>query len=748
MELSYNPNSSKKRSKFSERINIIEFLELSRLPFDKETPTIIVGGLFGTAGIIEYSGLVYLRYEFSDLIEFNDCKTKFEASPHVLGFTSENLSNEQIDLFVINLFVQCDINKCGFVGYESFYETKLYPHCAKLLLKIAVPDAEFCKCTDKVNHCYDLNVYVNYDNKPVELEPNIKELNAVLSLEQKEQVQILEHITKFLARQALSISDLKEDLEVIACALFANFDYNIAHIHLTNLVKYSYEKVDIKPILAGAIDTINETKNPKKKFTFGKILEFAKLLGWVKPLTNELKSILVRNSKGDATIGTAEFLIYLELNGFATYMYDDQLTFIKYANNICNSVSVDQIQAFVSLEIRKSESRLLATLFTSSVKKLIDIKLLKNLINIGGIGLPTSPDFSYLPFENVVVRISKQGNSIIEYSKLSFKIWDKDVIKHKFNGFDNGFRIGDFAKFIANVSGGGYFQKCFEGAIGYLCTGYKDVSITKMITLTDYAIARSKEDANGGTGKSIFIEAIKHTVPSVLLPSLEKGKQFDFQGISIYHKVAYFGDADPEFHFKALFDMITNDMRTEKKHQNAIIIPFAKSPKFMLATNHTIKNMSESAQRRLYTLEFREYYSKSFSPMDEFGKRIFTDWNASDWDLFYNYIINCIGLFITKGLPELVAQNAFNRQLQDLTCAEFVEFAGELEPNKIYECDSLFEDFNNRYPEVSESVRGGLNRSMFGKWLNRKCSLSGWVFEKKSKMELGVTIRTYFFKKK
>ncbi len=177
---------------------------------------------------------------------------------------------------------------------------------------------------------------------------------------------------------------------------------------------------------------------------------------------------------------------------------------------------------------------------------------------------------------------------------------------------------------------------------------------------------------------------------------------------------------------------------------NSEVIPFERSPKFMIATNHVIPNINPSTRRRMYTLEFKDYYSEHFSPEKEFGKRFFDDWNEDEWNDFFCYILNCVVKYMQKGLPELKAQNANIRQLIDCTCEEFYEFTKEFEVNIEYGTNDIFDEFNRKFPEISESYKNGLSKMLFGKWIKRLCAINGWELKKIEKQSL----KCYLFEKK
>lgn len=66
--------------------------------------------------------------------------------------------------------------------------------------------------------------------------------------------------------------------------------------------------------------------------------------------------------------------------------------------------------------------------------------------------------------------------------------------------------------------------------------------------------------------------------------------------------------------------------------------------------NYAIKGSGNSFARRKWELELHQYYSKAYTPLDEFGKLMFGDWNDDDWCEFDNYMIGCLKNYLRTGL--------------------------------------------------------------------------------------------------
>jgi len=176
-----------------------------------------------------------------------------------------------------------------------------------------------------------------------------------------------------------------------------------------------------------------------------------------------------------------------------------------------------------------------------------------------------------------------------------------------------------------------------------------------------------------------------------------------------------------------LFSVVTEGLTLEKKNKDAIKIPFAKSPKIAITTNYTIKGSGNSFARRKWELELHQYYSKHFTPLDEFKKLMFGDWDDDEWCIFDNYMISCLQFYLEKGFVKSDLVNANLKNLIRDTSKDFLEWCGLLEgypfntlltPNtKTYKQD-LYLEFIEDYPDYSSRGNMKISRTEFYRWLN------------------------------
>jgi hypothetical protein len=204
-------------------------------------------------------------------------------------------------------------------------------------------------------------------------------------------------------------------------------------------------------------------------------------------------------------------------------------------------------------------------------------------------------------------------------------------------------------------------------------------------------------------------------------------RSFAYQLVSADTQILCFDDVRKHFDFERLFSVVTEGLTLEKKNKDAIKIPFSRSPKIAITTNYAIKGAGNSFARRKWELELHQYYTKEFTPLDEFGKLMFGDWNDDDWCEFDNYMIGCLTNYLRTGLVKSKFVNLKIRQLSAETCHEFIEWCGlvdthhnrevMLQPDTRLYKNELYSNFVDEYPDYGPRGRMSVSRTKFYKWL-------------------------------
>ena len=260
--------------------------------------------------------------------------------------------------------------------------------------------------------------------------------------------------------------------------------------------------------------------------------------------------------------------------------------------------------------------------------------------------------------------------------------------------------------------------------MGYLLHGWKNLSYCPATILNDEVISDNPE---GGTGKGLFMNGLAQMKKLVVIDgkSFNFDKSFAYQLVSADTQILCFDDVKKNFDFERLFSVVTEGLTLEKKNKDSIKIPFSKSPKVAITTNYAIRGKGNSFARRKWDVELSQFYTKEFTPLVEFGKLMFGEWNDNDWCQFDNYMIQCLQLHLDKGLLKSEFVNLRARVLIADTSHEFAEWCGIIDgisnpklclDTRIYQND-LYLDFINEYPDYAPKAKLTVSRIKFGKWL-------------------------------
>jgi hypothetical protein len=203
-------------------------------------------------------------------------------------------------------------------------------------------------------------------------------------------------------------------------------------------------------------------------------------------------------------------------------------------------------------------------------------------------------------------------------------------------------------------------------------------------------------------------------------------KPFAYQTISTDTQIISFDDVKKGFDFERLFSAITEGITIEKKNKDAIRIPFSFSPKIVITTNYAIKGRGNSFLRRKVELELTSFYSKDYTPVDEFGKRLFDEWSEEEWCSFDNYMIQNLKTYLNTGLIETESKNTSIKRLARDTCHEFIEWVGlvsgtkasdKIQYNSLIFKDELYMDFIQDNPDFAPKAKRTISRTEFYRWL-------------------------------
>lgn len=272
----------------------------------------------------------------------------------------------------------------------------------------------------------------------------------------------------------------------------------------------------------------------------------------------------------------------------------------------------------------------------------------------------------FIPFKNGVAKITKNDIQIIDYknSDIGFFIGTKSQ-EHTFKEFDpNERKAGQFEYFLTFAIIGEEKDpkdfsradrdslRAFYSMVGYLISNYKNPAKTPAIILSD----EGADDANrnGGRGKSLLTQALQ----TVRGANKRGGNEFDsgyrhvFADLEKYHDIYIIDDVPANFNYDALYTQITGDITAERKGTQAINIPFRDAPKFVITTNWAVRYDKDatSTNRRFIEYKFTDFWNNHNKPDEYFNSTFFYDWDAEEWQLFYEFLCVCVMLFLSNGV--------------------------------------------------------------------------------------------------
>ena len=432
------------------------------------------------------------------------------------------------------------------------------------------------------------------------------------------------------------------------------------------------------------------------------------------------------SDKGAVSLQHFLFKEFLEDSGFYKFTPhgSDKYIFVRVTNNLIDKASEEEVKDFVLKYVLDKGDMIVYNFFADKTRYFKE-DFLSFLDTVSIHFVEDTKYESFIYFRNCALRVTSDEIESIDYIDLGGYVWRDQVIDRDWKEIEVD--KCDFKKFISNISGDEEDRiKSIETAIGFLMSSYKDPGYCPSIILNDEVMSN---DPEGGTGKGIFAQAISKMkkVSYIDGKAFSFDKSFAYQTISTDTQVVTFDDVKKGFDFERLFSVITEGITIEKKNKDAISIPFKYSPKIIITTNYTVKGSGNSFVRRKFELELKQYYKAEFTPVDEFGKRLFDEWDDNEWLSFDNYMIKNLQFFLQNGLIASESKNSKVKKLGQNTRHEFIEWCGLVDGAKPSDVlvfdkrvfkDDLYNDFVMDNPDYGPKAKYTISRTQFYKWLD------------------------------
>jgi hypothetical protein len=212
--------------------------------------------------------------------------------------------------------------------------------------------------------------------------------------------------------------------------------------------------------------------------------------------------------------------------------------------------------------------------------------------------------------------------------------------------------------------------------LGYNLHRYKNPSKTWGTYVMDGRIA-SEGASQGGTGKSLFAKALQPMNLIMVTLSGRNAKLTEnphaLERVDFSTDIVNVDDICDYFNFGYFYDGLTGDLPVNPKQKLSFSIPYADSPKFIFSSNFGDRNTDGSdLRRKIYTVYSDYYHEKNDNsdyletrkPDEEFGGNLFFEWSTAEWDMYYNFMAQCLSFYLSA--PKKIAPPLNNIQKRNL----------------------------------------------------------------------------------
>ena len=709
-------------------------------------PAICFSGKFtkrNDSSLVNHSGLICLDFDNfpseKEMLEEKENLTKDRYTYSV--FVSPSGLGLKV---LVKIPDEVDTHKQFFTSLQHHYNNDFFDITCKNVSRV---------CYES----YDPLIYINEQSSIFNqiLEQEYQEVvkhKDVQTIPITDENKIVEILTKWWERKyGLNSGERNNNVYILAAA-FNDFGVTktLAEYVMGNFVSKDFPQSEIKRTIQSAYKQVQnfgtkyyedeeKVNNVKQKLRKGATaseikkqiaeeldVEDSVLDNVVRRLEEEQdkQKFWTKSDKGVVKIIHISFKQFLEENGFYKFNPEGSknYVFVKVTNNLIDHTSEKEIKDFILNYLLDVDDKSIYNYFAECTRYFRE-EFLTLLSSINVYFIADTKDNAYLYYTNCAVKITKNEIIPIDYLDLGGYVWKDHVIDRVFDVCE--VTNCNYKTFIHNISGSNDTRiKSMESTMGYLLHGWKNLSYCPATILNDEVISDNPE---GGTGKGLFMNGLSHMKKLVVIDgkSFNFEKSFAYQLVSADTQILCFDDVKKHFDFERLFSVVTEGLTLEKKNKDAIKIPFSKSPKVAITTNYAIKGKGSSFERRKWELELSQYYTKEFTPLVEFGKLMFGEWNDNDWCQFDNYMITCLQLYLDKGLLKSDFVNLKTRKFSAETSHEFIEWCGIIDgmhnpkltkDSRIYSND-LYMDFVNEYPDYGPKAKMTVSRIRFGKWL-------------------------------
>lgn len=372
-----------------------------------------------------------------------------------------------------------------------------------------------------------------------------------------------------------------------------------------------------------------------------------------------------------------ELLNYLHAIGYRVY----NKTLVQVVDNKVRLVHEDDLKRVflneVEFEMVDHFYEKVSTIFSESGG------LMAMINELQGEFIRDDKFYTWLFFKNVAVKVSGEQIQHIAYEKLTGYIWESEIIDKEF--YTCEYEGCDAERFVGIL--GGARADNLKKILGYTISRYKDSLNPRAVVLMEDIDPEQEGESQGGSGKGLLFSFCRYFRKTVDFDgkSFRPTDPFLYQNVTPDTSILFIDDVEKNFKFSYLYSILTGALQVNRKNKDQFIMAFEDSPKVVLTSNYSVGEMDQSSQRRKHEFAIIKFFGLDRSPVDEFGRQFFVDWDGLEYGKFFNFMAHCCQLYLSeadsKGIGN-VTDNSLERNLISNTNREFVDYMdGQLKMN-------------------------------------------------------------------
>jgi hypothetical protein len=445
-------------------------------------------------------------------------------------------------------------------------------------------------------------------------------------------------------------------------------------------------------------------------------------------------------------IDRLKFIQFLESQGFSRVWVDEKISgLVQIKDNIAQEKTPEQIRDYVFSCVRSLPHQITPSFTRDNLEALLikghSIYFSEpHLKHVSACNKPFHTDrhtASFVYYKNGFVEVTQHGANLKPYGALEGIIWKSQILERNYKKSSKPSMFAQFQKNIctpAELRGGAPTPEqqeqtkkrmlSLQSAMGYMMHRYATPVNIRAVVFCDEKITLDlQRGGHGGSGKGLSMEGVRRirNVQYLDGKTFDFKDRFKFQDIGLETDIAFFDDIHKRFDIENLYSVLSNGYTKEAKGKDRIKLP--QAIKTALSTNHVLTGDTPSDRRRKFEIEISDYYSDTYTPIQDFGGDLFGEsWDSEQWAAFDNYMLSCLQLFLARGLIASEHVNLKLRRLIAASCSEFVEFAAEIATNEELEKKTVYQQFIDEYPDFNK-----IRQRTFTGWLREYAKFKGYI---------------------